>query len=182
MMPKRDRISDAYLEQQKAMHVSPRGYGAKGARWVSTVLAVRDAYRAGSILDYGAGQGSLSRAIQLATGTGCREYDPAIQGKDDPPDFADLVVCTDVLEHIEPAYVDNVITHLRQLARKAVFVVISTRPANKDLPDGRNAHLIVEPNEWWDARMRKNGFVVKPPPDIHPDKMPGKAWVAVLEP
>lgn len=182
MIPLHERISKQYLGQQKALHAAPRGYGAKGARWVSTVLTVRDAYQAGSILDYGCGQGSLSRAIQVATGTACREYDPAIDGKDAPPGFADLVVCTDVLEHIEPEKLDAVLRHIRGLARKAVFLVVSTRAANKHLDDGRNAHLIIETNDWWMQRVLAAGFTVKPPPQIHQMRWPGKAWIAVLEP
>ena len=177
-----ERISNEYLEQQKLLHASPRGYGGKGARWVSTVLAVSDAYQAMSILDYGCGQGSLSRAIQLATGTRCLEYDPAIEGKDSAPEPADLLVCTDVLEHIEPDRLDNVLRHIRSLARKAVFVVVSTRPANKHLSDGRNAHLIIQHDAWWIARVQAVGFTAQPPPDIHPMKHPTLAWVGVLEP
>ncbi len=89
-----------------------------------------------------------------------REYDPAIEGKDGRPVFADLVVCTDVLEHIEPDRLDNVLTHLRTLARRAVFVVINTQPSNKTLTDGRNAHLIVEPAVWWYERLQVAAFTV----------------------
>jgi hypothetical protein len=38
---------------------------------------------------------------------------------------------------------------LRDLAKRAVFLVVATRPAKKVLADGRNAHLIVEPASWW---------------------------------
>jgi hypothetical protein len=178
-----DRISSGYLHQQKALHAMPRGYGARGSHWASTVIAVCEQYGAGSLLDYGCGQGSLAAAVTLKTSTlDCREYDPAIPGKDRPPVFADVVSCTDVLEHIEPEFLDNVLTHIRQLARRAVFLVVSTRPANKELSDGRNAHLIIQPGEWWQARVEAVGFVVKPPPSMVPAKKPGKAWVAVLEP
>lgn len=175
-------ISKDYLETQKILHAQPQGYGGKGARWVSTVLSVARQYGCGSILDYGCGRGSLGDAILLATGTRCREYDPAIPGKDHQPSFADLVVCTDVLEHVEPAHLSATLDVLRRLARKAVFVVVCTRPSNKTLPDGRNAHLIVEGDAWWRAQCEAVGFTVLPPPAIHPVKMPAKAWIAVLTP
>ena len=38
-----------------------------------------------------------------------KEYDPAIPGKDSLPEPADIVVCSDVLEHIEPNYLLNVL-------------------------------------------------------------------------
>jgi len=38
---------------------------------------------------------------------------------------------------------------LHKLSKKATYLVISTRPASKILADGRNAHLIVKPADWW---------------------------------
>jgi hypothetical protein len=64
-----------------------------------------------------------------------------------------MVVCTDVLEHIEPEHLDAVLRHVCSLAKKAVFLQIATRPAKKCLPDGRNAHLTVQSAEWWLAKI-----------------------------
>jgi hypothetical protein len=54
-----------------------------------------------------------------------------------------------VLEHVEPDLLTNVLIDIRGYADKAVYLVISTRPASKFLADGRNAHLIVKPAAWW---------------------------------
>ncbi|MDQ3079567.1 MAG: class I SAM-dependent methyltransferase [Pseudomonadota bacterium] len=110
-------------------------YGRNGDRWAARVQELIDAYEAQSVLDYGCGQGALARAI----GERVKEYDPAIPDKADAPAPADLVVCTDVLEHVELDCLSEVLDHLRQLSRKACFVVIATRPAKKVLADGRNA-------------------------------------------
>lgn len=174
-------ISRDYLEAQKIMHAQPRGYGGRGDAWANTVIDLAQRYDAGSLLDYGCGQGALARALRTA-GLACREYDPAIPGKDAPPVFADMVVCTDVLEHIEPDRLDLVLTHLRALARKVVFVVIALRPANKLLPNGQNAHLIIENKVWWRARVELAGFTVRGAPAVWPEKRPGKCWAAVLKP
>jgi hypothetical protein len=71
------------------------------------------------------------------------------------PDFArepephDLVVCSDVLEHIEPDCLGDVLRHLYDLTKKALFVDVACRPAKKVLADGRNAHLIQrDPSAW----------------------------------
>jgi len=114
----------------------------------------------------------------------CRDYDPAVTGMDDTPLFADLVTCCDVLEHIEPERLDRVLAHIRSLARKAVFFVVATRPANKLLPNGENAHLIIESAEWWEARVLTAGFSLLPPVFMSklPAKMPGKCWYAVVKP
>jgi 2-polyprenyl-3-methyl-5-hydroxy-6-metoxy-1,4-benzoquinol methylase len=174
-------ISPDYLDTQAALHADPQGYGTKGSRWAATVLDVALRYDCGSVLDYGCGGGALARV--LAGGSiSVREYDPAIPGKDGHPSFADLVVCTDVLEHVEPEKLDTVLAHLRKLARKAVFLVVSTRPALRTLPDGRNAHLIVESPAWWAERVQRAGFTVADPPTVWPEKVPSQAWIAVVTP
>lgn len=173
-------ISSDYLKLQQQLHASPRGYGEGGDKWAKTVALVADLYGAGSILDYGCGQGSLVRALRkMGRGWRLAEYDPAIAGKSGPPAFADMVVCTDVLEHIEPDRLDRVLAHIKSLMRKVGFLVISTRPANKVMADGRNAHLIVEPGDWWEARVQAAGFTLQPLPAIE-RKKPAKEWVGVV--
>jgi 2-polyprenyl-3-methyl-5-hydroxy-6-metoxy-1,4-benzoquinol methylase len=89
-----------------------------------------------------------------------REYDPAIAGKEASPAPADLVVCTDVLEHVEPELLDHVLDHLQGLARRLLFLVVATRSAKKTLEDGRNAHLIVEPDAWWRDTLERRLSIV----------------------
>jgi hypothetical protein len=156
-----DLISTAYQDQQATLHRSPEGYGDKGDKWADAVrdlLVRRDAF---SVLDYGCGQGTLARALGAIPGVRVSEYDPAIPGKSGMPSFADLVVCTDVLEHVEPDKLTSVLAHLKLLARSAVFVVVSTRPAVRTLADGRNAHLIVQPAAWWMETFAAAGFSVE---------------------
>jgi len=60
-----------------------------------------------------------------------------------------MTVCCDVLEHIEPEFLDDVLDHLMELTDLILFCTINTGPAGKTLEDGRNAHLIQQPMEWW---------------------------------
>lgn len=144
-------ITPEYRALNAQLHESGH-YGISGHKWASDVCAAAARTNAQTVLDYGCGQGTLGMAFAHGGVTlpfTFREYDPAILGKDERPEPADLVVCGDVLEHIEPDCLDEVLDDLRGLARKAVFLVISTRPAGKFLADGRNAHLIVERPFWW---------------------------------
>ena len=59
----------------------------------------------------------------------------------------------DVLEHIEPECLDAVLDHMARLTQKAILLTVTTIPAAKNLADGRNAHLIVEPPEWWIPKL-----------------------------
>jgi hypothetical protein len=184
MMAQATLISPAYTTLQRELHARPKGYGGKGSKWAPAVARLAEDLGCSSILDYGCGQGSLVAALwSIVPDAVIRldEYDPAIPGKDGPPSIADLVVCTDVLEHIEPDRLTRVLAHLQMLARKAVFVVIATRPSNKTMTDGRNAHLIVEDADWWRTTVEAAGFSVSPGP-ASPLKKPSREWVAVLTP
>lgn len=176
-------ISTKYTEMQRELHAAPRGYGGRGDKWAGVVLQLALEYQATSILDYGCGQGTLAKALRSTPFGVIRvsEYDPAIPGKSVLPDFADLVVCTDVLEHIEPDRLDTVLQHLRMLSRKALWVVISTKHSNKTLPNGMNAHLIIKPARWWKARLRMAGFTLHVPPTVV-RVIPEKEWAVVLTP
>lgn len=166
MIQPREVISPAYRGLQVELHARPEAYGDTGARWAPAVRDLVAQFQAVSVLDYGCGEGTLKRALSALYGKHLRidEYDPAVEGKDAWPVFADLVVSTDVLEHVEPDRLPVVLRHLKQLARKAVFAVVSTRAAERTLRDGRNAHLIVEPAEWWQAQFEAAGFTVAPGP------------------
>lgn len=178
------RISDAYLDQQRALHLMPQGYGGKGSRWADTVGWLTRALECFSVLDYGCGEGSLKAALNKHwPRLSVREYDPAIAGKDERPSFADLVVCTDVLEHVEPEKIGNVLAHIDGLARKAIFLVVCLRPSNKMLPDGRNAHLLVRSKAWWDAKVDEQGWErVESDAPIPVKVDQEKHWIAVLRP
>lgn len=187
MLTQRELISPEYRTLQLDLHRRPDGYGGKGRKWAETVMWLREKYDALSVLDYGCGEGSLAKRLE-ELGVECAEYDPAIPGKEEITGFADLVVCTDVLEHVEPNKLDKVLSHLGQLARKAIFLVVNLQPSNKMMADGRNAHLIVQSREWWQDRVQAAGLVIDDPrglpvPErlLSPDKR-AKYWVAVVKP
>lgn len=182
MIQQSELISPAYLETQRILHASPRGYGGRGDKWAGVVLQVAMAYEASSILDYGSGGGSLKRALSGHSSLiRIDEYDPAIPGKDGPPDFADMIVCTDVIEHVEPDRLDAVLAHIRGLARKVIWMVVSTKPSNKVLADGRNAHLIIRPGRWWKKRFIQAGFTLHNAPTVV-RQIPEKEWSVILTP
>lgn len=143
-------ISEAYREQNRKLHEDRPDYGSGSHRWAKLVTDICEHRGLHSVLDYGCGKGALKAAL---SGLDVREYDPAIPGKDAAPEPADLVVCTDVLEHIEPELLDAVLDDLARLTGKVGLLVASTVPARKCLPDGRNAHLIVESADWWRERI-----------------------------
>lgn len=107
-------------------------------------------YKPESLLDFGCGQGGLIRAVQERHQIFCEGYDPGNeQFKKLPKRAYDVVVSTDAIEHIEPAHLDETLRVIDSKIQRCGFFRIACYPAKKHLPDGRNAHLIVESPDWW---------------------------------
>lgn len=150
-----------YARLNRELHQQPRGFGGGGHKHKEQVIELARLFDCKTLLDYGAGQRTLSQVILKKfpdVFDSIQDYDPGVPAIAKPPKPADLVVCTDVLEHIEPEFLDNVLSDLFQLTRKAIFLYIATIPTDKILKDGRSAHLIVEPPYYWVDKLRKSGF------------------------
>ncbi len=161
------RISDEYRQINGQLHITSRQYGAWGYRWAETV---RDAFGKNvDLLDYGAGKGSLGRTL----GFPIFEYDPCIPTKAKEPEPHDYLVCADVLEHVEPECIEEVLEHIASLIKVAGLLVVATRPAHKILDDGRNAHLIIQPVEWWTKKISQYMHIDKV--DDSPPLIPGSS-------
>lgn len=111
-----------------------------------------------SVLDYGCGQGRLIEYLQQEVKPKLKyyEYDPGIRGKDIlPVEQVDMIVSTDVMEHVEPEHVDATLRQIFSTAQKAVYLLIACEKCGLILPDGRNAHLSVYETSWWKSRIEK---------------------------
>lgn len=148
--------SEQYRQLNEQLHQDNENYGKSGSKWSFVILKLAEQLRTKDILDYGCGKSSLSLHLPFSI----KQYDPAIKKYEDKPNPADVVVCTDVLEHIEPECLDNVLQHLSVLTKQMGLFTASTKPAIKTLADGRNAHLIVKPGNWWLLKIL-NYFDVK---------------------
>ena len=105
-------------------------------------------YATGSVLDYGCGKGALAEAIPGIIG-----YDPAVEKFSALPSPADLVVCRDVMEHVEDECIESVLEHIRMLTIKAAYFVVPCRPTTEHLPDGRNTHISIHAPDWWREKL-----------------------------
>lgn len=152
-------ISPVDAEQNRRLHVEHAHYGETGAQWAAYVERLVEDEGHQSICDYGAGKGVLAQAL-ARIGVAIAEYDPAVPGKEDTPEPADLVVCTDVLEHVSPAHIDAVLAHLASLTKRKLLFDICIIPAKKTLADGRNAHLIVQRPDWWRYKLAQHFDIV----------------------
>lgn len=149
-------ITEAYRQLNRQMHKLVPEYGRSGAKNADNVLKICRQIGAKSVLDYGCGKQELAKAVShLIQITG---YDPAIPGLDEAVS-ADLVVCADVMEHVEPEFIDNVLSHIFALSGLAAYFVISTVPGARRLPDGTLAHRSVHDGGWWESKLSAFGTV-----------------------
>ncbi len=143
-------ISEEYRKMQQQLHENPN-YGVASLQFAPLVAQVVEATGAHELLDYGAGKGRLGVALKqyIQRPLTIRHYDPAIPDWSALPQPCALVACIDVLEHIEPALLDNVLNDLQRVTADVGVFTVHTGPAKKALPDGRNAHLIQQRPSWW---------------------------------
>ena len=109
-----------------------------------------------SVLDYGTGKGKLVERLkrELPDSIKIMGYDPAVEEwKEKPNEPVDILVSLDVLEHIEMESIDAVLKDIARLTKNFCYLVIDLQPAIKKLADGRNAHILLAPPEWWVTRV-----------------------------
>lgn len=143
-------ISNEYRAQLAQLHREKEDFGTSAVMYAPIVRDLIAKHQPKSFVDYGAGKQALRPYVQGSFGS-CAyiPYDPAIPEIAEPPGPADMVMTADVLEHLEPECLDAVMDDLKRLTKKIGFHVVHTGPALNVLPDGRNAHIIQEPPEWW---------------------------------
>lgn len=175
-------ISSEYRALNAQLHRENLGYGVGGGKHAPAVQKIAENMGTTSVLDYGCGKSYLAKALPFPIW----EYDPAVPEKSEVPRPADIVVCTDVLEHIEPDKLKFVLDDLARCTRKVGYFVISTRLAGKCYANGQNTHLLVRDRAWWKAKLQKFFLVAKiidKPSELHvvvaPKVKPIKAAVSV---
>ncbi len=143
-------ITEEYRKMQQQLHQNPN-YGVASVHYAPLVAQVIQTVGAQELLDYGAGKGRLGLTLkqQMNRPLTIRHYDPAIPEWAAPAQPCGLVACIDVLEHIEPVLLDNVLDDLQRVTQGVGVFTVHTGAAVKVLPDGRNAHLIQQGPSWW---------------------------------
>jgi hypothetical protein len=167
-------ISEEYRRMQQKLHENP-GYGVASVHYAPLVAQVLEATGAAELLDYGAGKGRLGISLRehLKRPLKIHHYDPAIPQWSEAPAPCGFVACVDVLEHIEPGLLDNVLDDLMRVTAGVGVFTVHTGAAVKVLPDGRNAHLIQQPPNWWLPKFLERFELVTF------NRMPHGFWVGV---
>ena len=151
-------ISDKQRKLNKELHGSRSDFGSRSnaggiAKHLPQALTrMHELGLLNSYLDYGCGKGSLVDTIreQIPSTVKISGYDPAVSKYSKYPDESvDILSCLDVLEHIELSLIDTVLDEIKSLTREFCFIAVDLQPAVKTLSDGRNAHIMLAPHDWW---------------------------------
>ena len=116
-----------------------------------------------SILDHGCGKGGLVTALKQDTSVigEVHGYDPAVKEFErNPSSNYDLVTSIDVLEHIGREHIESTIAEIKKINTGFFFFCIDLLPASKKIPDGRNAHFLIAPSDWWIQQIKSHFKVV----------------------
>jgi len=114
-----------------------------------------------TILDYGCGKAKFHSILfnnrkvpGSPMGINITPYDPAVtQFSNKPTGPYDLVLCIDVMEHVQEDKVDEVLKDIFSYSNK-VFLTITCYPAMQVLPNGKNAHYTIKEPDWWKEKLK----------------------------
>jgi hypothetical protein len=139
-------LYDIYLEQAKLYHQEDKIWqGTSIINYIPKINQIIKDKDIKTILDYGCGKAKHHPKEWNAI-----KYDPAIQDyQNKPQDKYDLVISTDVLEHIPVENLKQTIDEIFGYSNKWVFVSVCCRKAEAILPNGYNAHATIESAKWW---------------------------------
>jgi len=146
-------FSKAYLKELKTVHTNSsrrNGFGGK-VKSLGSFKRYMSLWQPQTVLDYGCGKGvMLAHFREIYPEVKFTGYDPAMHMFNErPAKQFECVFSCDVLEHVEPEYIDQVLQDIHTYASNFVWLRIDTMPARKKLSDGRNAHLIIQNQDWW---------------------------------
>ena len=159
------------LDSYKELHKEEGKFrGISLVPLVPTLMNITKENNCKTLLDYGCGKAipyskkecksiGLRKPVQeLCNLNSFDLYDPAYEKYAELPDKKyDIVVCTDVLEHIAEQDIDYVLTQILSRSNKVVFLNISCRPAVKHFKEGKfkgkNVHISVFDPSWWGHKI-----------------------------
>ena len=143
---------ETYLDQAKKLHeIESKWRGTTVRQYIPEINKLRKEYNLVTMLDYGCGKAQFHDASWNAV-----KYDPAIpEFSTRPTGRFDLVISTDVLEHIPEEHIENTIADIFNYSDRWVFVSVCCREAKEILPNGMNAHATVKHESWWKDKFSK---------------------------
>lgn len=149
-------LSDYYKSVLVKEHeITP--WGVASLKYTQVVYNMMQQYNLKEILDYGSGVGNLGISLnKLDKDIKIYNYEPGKIEWSITPQPCAMVACIDVIEHVEPEYLDAVLDDLERVIIGYAFVDIFTKPAARILHNGWNAHICLKTSkEWFDIFSKR---------------------------
>lgn len=149
---------DYIASEYRRMHQQGTFSGGSLEIHLSEIKQLIKEYDIHSLLDYGCGKAKCHKKKLVEKTT---LYDPYCEPYSSKPEGTfDMVICTDVMEHVPEEDVGKVLAELLNYTDKVLYLSIATYPASKKFSNGNNVHLTIKPKEWWE-KMLSNGKGIK---------------------
>jgi len=126
-------ISETALKEHKIAHA----FGSKPSRapkFAPLISQMIERLGVTEVLDYGCGKGELAAYLKAGHAFKLQLYDPAIEEYAGEAIPMQMVVCIDVLEHVETEHRKAVLDDLERVTGGAIFIV-SKAPFEEWLDD-----------------------------------------------
>jgi hypothetical protein len=127
---------------------------------LNNIIELVDIYNVKTVCDYGCGKARCWIKMNLKETLDLDEvllYDPCYEiYKNFPDKKVDMIICTDVMEHIPEDSVDYELKRIFDLTDGVIYFSISSVLAKKELKKGVNAHLTVKDQKWWYNKIQKH--------------------------
>ena len=155
-----------YVEQYKLLNDKNKLYYESNLtifNMVNEISLFIDYLKPKNILDYRCGNGVLLKLLRHKyPKINIDGYDPAIKEFSViPNNHYDMIINTDVLEHIPKSDIADVVNHIKSLSNNAFFCLHHGK-ALTILSNGENAHITIEPKEWYHNLMKKYFDIIIP--------------------
>ena len=188
--PMNKTISEQQIRLNQELHQKRKDFGNRAdtsglnANLCKALSRMHELGVCRSVLDYGTGKGKLVKRLrqELPGSIAVAGYDPAVeQFSLKPSKSVDVLLCFDVLEHIEMANIKYVLEDIDKLTDSFCYLIIDLQPANKILSNGRNAHILLAPPEWWISRISQLFPCLTSFPIMHCSGLPQKLVIAACK-
>lgn len=138
-----------YIKQYKLLYKRKKNYGKTSIKLYDMLEKIINDLNILSVLDYGCGKSKLLDLIKKNSKIKIFKYDPAIKKYSKlTKNKTDLVICTDVLQHVPLYDLDRVLKEIKSKGIYILFYIKCTNHKTK-LPNGTYANCTVYDKKWW---------------------------------
>ncbi len=138
-----------YIKQYELLYKIKKNYGKTSIKLYDMLEKIINDLNILSVLDYGCGKSKLLDLIKKNKKIKIYRYDPAIKKYSTlTKNKTDLVICTDVLQHVPLYDLDRVLKEIKSKGIYILFYIKCTNHKTK-LPNKTYANCTVYDKKWW---------------------------------